>query len=177
MEDTEICVHSISVSPYSLSPWIMTLSFSDIIAKHHSSTPSSQFTHRTKTTSKPAILRIKSNFSIAQMHGRVNLGLQLQTVVGGAMPTPWTTHHKENWRPAYFQEPWRSHWNTTTLIKTWTGGQRFRQKVPVRNPEQSPAVVYQDNGQASAERLYFTLESRMRFLNSRKEKKVCFGLL
>lgn len=56
-----------------LWPWVTTLSFSDLIAKRHSSTPFSQFICGAKTTSKLTILFIKSSFNTIQTHGRGNI--------------------------------------------------------------------------------------------------------
>lgn len=53
--------------------WVTTLSFSDLIAKRHSSTAFSQFILRAKTTSKLTTLFIKSSFNTIQTHGRGNI--------------------------------------------------------------------------------------------------------
>lgn len=137
MKDTEICVHSIGVSPYSLWPWVTTLSFSDVIAKHHCSTPSSQSIHRTKTTSKPAILCRKSFFSMVQMHGRVNI----RTATSNCC---WRSHAyvldytpQRKLETSIFSRTLKIPLEHNHFDKNLNWGQSFREKVPVRNLEQT----------------------------------------
>lgn len=56
-----------------LWPWVTTLNFSELTAKHHSSTLFSPLIHRAKTTAKVTFLVIKSSFRTTQTHGRGNI--------------------------------------------------------------------------------------------------------